>query len=128
MLNTLVEVLAPKGTLDNPKGKLLLQNAEALVQVPNTAVILLDLKEIKFIDSAGLGGLVKMLKMTESAGKRLCLCSLNSQVAMLIQLTRMDRMFEIFKDQAEFCKVFNKDLPTDQQITPEKCNLTRIEL
>lgn len=65
-------------------------------------VILVDLKEVTFMDSSGLGALVTALKAVRSVGGKLCVCSINEQVRILFELTSMDRVFEIFRDQSDF--------------------------
>lgn len=68
-------------------------------------LILVDLKEVTFMDSSGLGALVTALKTVRSAGGKLCVCSINEQVKILFELTSMDRVFEIFRDQTDFHKM-----------------------
>jgi anti-anti-sigma factor len=71
--------------------------------------ILLDLKEVTFMDSSGLGGLVAALKDVRSAGGKLYICSINEQIRILFELTSMDQVFSIFANQDEFNKAV---LPT----------------
>lgn len=68
----------------------------------NADVVLIDCKELSFMDSSGLGAMIVALKMIRSAGKLLCLCSINKQVGMLLDLTDTRRVFQIFADRAEF--------------------------
>ena len=65
-------------------------------------IVLIDLQYVKFIDSSGLGALVSAMKMVRTAGGKLFICSLNDQVKMLFELTKMDRIFEKFADRDEF--------------------------
>jgi anti-sigma B factor antagonist len=123
-LITLVEVLEVYGTLDNQMGKTLLRTAESVLAQSSAEVLLLDLSNVKFIDSAGLGGLVKVLKTTESKGKRLLLCSLKNQVAMLLQLTRMNSLFEIVDDRSAVAHLLNQELSTDRKVTLEMFKTT----
>ena len=67
-------------------------------------IVLIDLKDVTFIDSSGLGALVSALKAVRSAGSKLFICSINAQVKMLFELTSMDRVFQIFPNQDEFKK------------------------
>jgi anti-sigma B factor antagonist len=68
----------------------------------NADVVLIDCQELSFMDSSGLGAMIVALKMIRSAGKLLCLCSVNKQVEMLLDLTDTRRVFQIFIDRAEF--------------------------
>jgi anti-sigma B factor antagonist len=65
-------------------------------------VVLIDCQELSFMDSSGLGAMIVALKMIRSAGKLLCLCAVNKQVGMLLDLTDTRRVFQIFTDRVEF--------------------------
>jgi anti-anti-sigma factor len=58
--------------------------------------ILLDFQDVIFMDSSGLGALVGALKSVEAVGSKLLLCSLKSEVRMLLELTDIDQFFVIF--------------------------------
>jgi anti-sigma B factor antagonist len=68
----------------------------------NADVVLIDCQALGFMDSSGLGAMIVALKMIRGAGKLLCLCSVNKQVGMLLDLTDTRRVFQIFVDRAEF--------------------------
>jgi len=100
-MTTTVKIFQPSGTLDGIMGKKLRQEMEELLpELPNN--ILIDLEQIKFMDSAGLGSLVALQKMISQAGKKLYICSINDQVKMLFNLTKIDRVIKVFKDREEF--------------------------
>ncbi|MEM8603913.1 MAG: STAS domain-containing protein [Cyanobacteria bacterium P01_H01_bin.121] len=105
-----IEVLELKGTLDNPSGQQLLQDVQAALQSDIT-VILLDCQQVTFMDSGGLAALVKLVKATQAAGARFCLCSMRDQVSMLLKMTRMENIFEIFEDRVQFLGVMQQGLP-----------------
>ena len=48
------------------------------------------------MDSAGLGTLVSALKVTKERGGNIYLAGLTDQVRMVVELTRLDRVFCIF--------------------------------
>ena len=58
--------------------------------------MLIDLKEVRFIDSSGLGVLVSGFKNAAARQGNLKLCSLQSQVKSMFELTRLHRVFDIF--------------------------------
>ncbi len=58
--------------------------------------VLVDLKEVRFIDSSGLGVLVSGFKNASTRQGTLKLCSLQSQVKSMFELTRLHRVFDIF--------------------------------
>lgn len=63
--------------------------------------MLIDLKDVRFIDSSGLGALVSGFKNAISHQGNLKLSTLQSQVRSMFELTRLHRVFEIFPSTAE---------------------------
>lgn len=59
--------------------------------------IILDISNVTFMDSSGLGVLVSILKMLGGAGE-LIIAGANGIVADLFKLTRMDRVFRMCGD------------------------------
>jgi len=66
-----------------------------------TKNILVDLKDVRFIDSSGLGALVSGFKNAISHQGNLKLSSLQPQVKSMFELTRLHRVFEIFASTSE---------------------------
>jgi anti-anti-sigma factor len=64
--------------------------------------VLVDCRDVELMDSSGLGALVMALKTLRAAGGRLSLCSMNEQLTMVLALTGMDEVFEVFANQDEF--------------------------
>lgn len=64
--------------------------------------ILVDLQEVTFMNSSAIGALVAMLKRVRGKGGTLSLCSLNNQVRLVFELSRMNHMFDIFTNRQEF--------------------------
>jgi len=62
--------------------------------------LLLDLGHVDFIDSSGLGALVSALKSLGNSGD-LLLCNVSKPVMSLFNLTRMDRIFQIYPNREE---------------------------
>ncbi|PSL21294.1 STAS domain-containing protein [Shimia abyssi] len=60
-----------------------------------TGHVALDLSQVDFIDSSGLGAIVAAMKQLGSE-HRLDLCCLNENVDKVFRLTRMDTVFRIF--------------------------------
>ena len=56
----------------------------------------LDLSEVTFIDSSGLGALIASLKVIGDDGE-IALCGAHENVASMFKLTRMNKVFRIFK-------------------------------
>lgn len=58
--------------------------------------IVIDLKDVRFVDSSGLGSLVSGFKNASARNGNLKLCGLQPQVKSMFELTRLHRVFEIF--------------------------------
>ena len=65
-------------------------------------VVLIDLQKVTFMDSSGLGGLISAQRIVQTANAQLFVCSVNNQVNMLFELTRINQLFEIFAEREEF--------------------------
>ena len=74
---------------------------EILEQTP---AIVLDLGEVDFIDSSGLGMLVRILART--GRDNLKLCRLNGRIAETLKLTRLAAVFDCHEDEAEAIAAF----------------------
>ena len=98
---TELKVIQPVGILDGTKVNQLRQDVKNIVDA-GAKIILVDLEQVTFMDSSGLGALVIALKTVRTAGGRLFLCSINDQVKMLFELTSMNHVFEVFPNRAEF--------------------------
>ena len=61
-----------------------------------TKDLVIDLKEIHFIDSSGLGVLVSGYKNASIVHGSLKLSNLQTQVKSMFELTRLHRVFDIF--------------------------------
>ena len=62
--------------------------------------ILLNLQHVDFIDSAGLGELVRTHASIRSHGGQLKLVKLGDTVMKLLQITKLDRVFDIEQDES----------------------------
>jgi len=58
--------------------------------------IVVDLKEVRFIDSSGLGVLVSGFKNASARQGSLKLSALQTQVRSMFELTRLHRVFDIY--------------------------------
>lgn len=57
--------------------------------------VILDLSEVKFIDSSGLGAIVAAMKQL-GGGRKLDLAGLTPVVEKVFRLTRMDTVFSLY--------------------------------
>lgn len=100
-MNNKVKIFKPSGVLDIDKGNNLRQEVVSAIS-EDADSFLIDLSEVSFMNSSGLGALVATYKSVKTANKNLFLCGLNEQVRMIFELTKMDLIFKIFKDVQDF--------------------------
>jgi len=62
--------------------------------------LVLDLSEVEFVDSTGLGAVLSLVKRVP-AGGNLVLCGCRTALVELMRLTRLDRVFRLFASEAE---------------------------
>jgi anti-anti-sigma factor len=103
------KILQPQGLLDSDQGKMIYREVVELLE-EDIKLIVLDCQGIEFIDSSGLGVLVRLLKTIEQEEGRLVLCGLNENFSMLLKMTRMEDVFEIYASQVHFRLVLEQFL------------------
>ena len=102
-MSPVVKIIQPSGILDSTNATSFRQQIISLIE-EGADIVLIDFKDVIFMDSSGLGALVLALKTVRSTGSKLLICSINEQVKMLFELTSMDRVFEIYPNREELTK------------------------
>lgn len=72
-----------------------------------TKKILLNLRNVEYIDSSGLGELVTAFTSTRSQGGELKLLNLTQRVRSLLRITRLLTVFDITDDEATSVESFS---------------------
>lgn len=60
--------------------------------------LLIDLSEVKYINSGGLRCLVTVWRQTRSSGGNLALCGLNARMVEVFSIVGFDKVFDIYDD------------------------------
>jgi anti-sigma B factor antagonist len=68
----------------------------------DATAILVDMSQVESMDSAGLMVLVTSLNLSQQLNKRLALCSVPAPVQIILEMTQLDRVFEILPSPAAF--------------------------
>jgi anti-sigma B factor antagonist len=63
--------------------------------------IIIQLESVRFIDSSGLGALLSGYKHATAKSGKLALASCKQQVLSMFELTRLNRVFDIYADLNE---------------------------
>jgi anti-sigma B factor antagonist len=70
--------------------------------------IILNMDNVTFIDSAGLGTLVAAHHSVKMQGASLRLCHLGSKFQEVLQITKLLTVFDVYKTEAEAVSSFSK--------------------
>ena len=71
--------------------------------------VVLNLHEVNYIDSGGLGTLVSLYTTARNAGGAVKLARLSQRVGDLLQITKLLTIFEVFDDEEVAAQSFRKD-------------------
>jgi anti-sigma B factor antagonist len=61
-----------------------------------TPIVILDLTEVPFMDSSGLGSLVSAYITCHKTGRQVVLTGVNSRILKLFEITRVESLFLMF--------------------------------
>jgi len=95
-----VAVFNLKGRLDLASGSQLKGEVKKLFEKKLTFVHL-NLAEVEFINSSGLGSMVSIMKEIRLIKGRLTLSNLASYVQEIFDITQLSHIFEIFQSEEE---------------------------
>ena len=95
-----VTVLELSGRITLGEGSVQLRDAIRDSIAKGQRRILLDLGEVNYIDSSGLGELVSAYTTARNQGAVLKLLKLTKKVHDLLQLTKLYTVFDIYDDEA----------------------------
>jgi len=68
--------------------------------------VLINFKDVSYIDSSGLATLVELLKNIRSYGGTLKLSNLSSKIKSLFEITKLEKLFDIVEEEEEAIKSF----------------------
>jgi anti-sigma B factor antagonist len=95
-----VSALYVSGRMDLAGGTMLKEQVKKMI-ASGTTSIHLNLTNVEFINSSGLGSLVSTMKEVRLAKGRLTLSNLASYVQEIFDITQLSHIFEIFKTEEE---------------------------
>lgn len=95
-----VTVLTLSGRLDLGNGNKLKENIKEILDSDRTAIHI-NLREVEFVNSSGLGALVSIMKETRLNRGRLTLSDMADYVREIFDITQLSHIFEIFPTEDE---------------------------
>ncbi len=82
------------------------EELNALVTVEKRNMILLNFDGVEFLSSAALNKLISLNTKIKASAGRLKLCCLRAEIKEVFTITRLDRVFDIRKTEAEAIAAF----------------------
>jgi anti-sigma B factor antagonist len=104
-----VIVLDVSGRITLGEGNVMLREIVSDLAEKGNKKIVLNLGEVVYVDSSGVGELVKAHATIRNKGGVLKLANLNKRVHDLLQMTRLSNVFDIEKDKVSALKSFGAD-------------------
>ena len=102
-----VTILDAAGRITLGEGSSTLRDTIRDLTSKGSKKIMLNLGEISYIDSSGIGELVSSFTTVANAGGSLKLLNLTKRVQDLLQITKLFTVFEVFDDEAAALKSFS---------------------
>lgn len=104
-----MDLLCAKLATLEPSGYVTVANASefqrqltTVVTSQEYSILLVDMNQVEFLDSAGLMAMVSAFRLAQNLGKRFSICSLAPSVRIIFEVTQLDRVFEIFDSRDTF--------------------------
>jgi anti-sigma B factor antagonist len=101
-----VTIVDLRGRIDFGDGSKRLRETLSELVTCGAKKVLLNMKEVDFVDSSGIGEMVRGHVQLAKIGGQLKLVNLSKHVHMLLQVTSLNKVFEIFDNEASGIKSF----------------------
>jgi anti-sigma B factor antagonist len=102
-----VTILDLSGRITLGEGSIILRDSVRDVLAKGSKKILLNLAQISYIDSSGIGEMVSAFTSVKNTGGELKLLNLTQKVHDLLQITKLYTVFDIWDSEASAITAFN---------------------
>jgi anti-sigma B factor antagonist len=99
-----IAIVGVSGRITLGEGNVMLREMVRELMDKGSKKILLDLGEVQYVDSSGVGELVRTYTTVRNQGGEFKLVNLSQRVNDLLQMTRLCAVFDIEKDEASALK------------------------
>jgi anti-sigma B factor antagonist len=111
-----VTIIDLSGRLEIGEGSVILR--ETLQNNPADAKVLINLTDVSFLDTSGLGELVSAHTRAQNAGTHLKLTGIPSRVEKLFQMTKLDRILDVYNNETDALHNWGESpLPPDRLLS-----------
>ena len=94
-------ILDISGDIDLANSPLMRKTLLGEIKDKHTPKVFLNLKNVRYIDSSGIASLVEGLKASRDNGGRMILYGLNASVREVMELSRLQKIFEIYDSEEQ---------------------------
>ena len=101
-----VNIVDCSGRITLGEGSVVLRDIVKELLAKGQKKILLNLGEVNYIDSSGIGELVSGFTTVTNSGGALKLLNLNKRVKDLLQITKLYTVFDVHEDEASAIRSF----------------------
>jgi anti-sigma B factor antagonist len=101
-----VTVVDANGRITLGEGASTLRDTMRDLAAKGSKKLLLNLSEVSYIDSSGIGEMVSSFTTITNHGGQLKLLGLSKRVKDLLQITKLYTVFEVFEDEASAVRSF----------------------
>jgi anti-sigma B factor antagonist len=101
-----VNVIDLSGRITIGEGSVVLRDLVRGLMQRNETKVLLNLADVSYIDSSGIGELVSGFTTFNNQGGKLKLLNLTRKVQDLLSITKLLTVFEVFDDEAKAIQSF----------------------
>lgn len=84
------------------------QRIMEIIHETNCYQVIINMQQLNFIDSSGLGSILSLLKTLHSKGGHLKICAMTKPIHMVFELVCMHKIFEIYPTHEEALQSFIK--------------------
>jgi anti-sigma B factor antagonist len=71
------------------------------IRESHTSRVVVNLSQVRYIDSSGVASLVEGLKASRDLGSRFILCGLSTSAREVLQLSRLIKVFEVYDNEEQ---------------------------
>ena len=101
-----IAIVDAHGVITVGAGNMMLRDIVASLLKEGNKKLLLNLRDVEYIDSAGLGELVKTHTTLERQGGQLKIVNINQKVRDLFKLTGLHKVFDVHENEADAIQSF----------------------
>lgn len=89
-------IVSMDGELDHHSASEVREQIEKLIENNNVNNIIFDMKDLKFMDSSGIGIIIGRYKFFNKIGGKTLLCNINSRIDRIIDVSGLKKIIPIY--------------------------------